>query len=248
MAFWVSHKDYVYQKRLGKQLPIDSLRFDFRGGHETPGRYTHGDYSSDVIDIDVVVKHLESKYGYVVTMIVSHSRGSGAAMRYLCTHDEVAANVRWFVNVSGRYRMRVDHEKLYPGLGNSFKTLGYYEFQATIAREPRTIRIYPHQVENYRSWDTSIVWDRFPIHTHVLTIHGIQDPEVPVYDAVLYSRALGLRSPGTHNLCLIEDADHNFTRPGNREMVVDTILGWYETVKKGGCKTGVWETGVRPRL
>ena len=33
------------------------------------------------------------------------------------------------------------------------------------------------------------------------------------YDAVLYSRALGNRSPGTHNLCLIEDADHNFSRP-----------------------------------
>jgi len=193
-----------------------------------------------------VVKHLESKYGYVVTMIVSHSRGSGAAMRYLCTHDEVAANVRWFVNVSGRYRMRVDHEKLYPGLGNSFKTLGYYEFQATIAREPRTIRIYPHQVENYRSWDTSIVWDRFPIHTHVLTIHGIQDPEVPVYDAVLYSRALGLRSPGTHNLCLIEDADHNFTRPGVRsppipapEYVFDLfsrIGKWSSTQSWGGMK------------
>ena len=36
------------------------------------------------------------------------------------------------------------------------------------------------------------------------------------YDAILYSRALGNRSPGTHNLCLIEDADHNFTRPGVR--------------------------------
>ena len=31
---------------------------------------------------------------------------------------------------------------------------------------------------------------------------------------MLYSRALGIRSPGTHNLCLIEDADHSFTRPG----------------------------------
>lgn len=76
-----------------------------RGSHETPGQYTHGDFHSDIADIDVVVKHLESKYGYIVTMIVSHSRGSGVAMRYLCTHDEVAANVRCFVNVSGRYRM-----------------------------------------------------------------------------------------------------------------------------------------------
>jgi len=200
------------------------------------------------VDVDVVVKHLESKYGYVVTTMVSHSKASMVTMRYSCTYAEAAANVKYFVNVSGRYRMRVDHDRLYPGLDNSFKTLGYHEFQATVAREPRTLRIYPQQVEDFCSWDTSIVWDSFPHHIHALTIHGIQDLRIPVYDAVLYSRALGIRSPGTHNLCLIEDADHNFTRTGNRETVVDTILGWYETVQKGECKTGVWETGVRPRL
>lgn len=31
------------------------------------------------------------------------------------------------------------------------------------------------------------------------------------YDAVIYSRALGARTPGTHSLHLIEEADHNFT-------------------------------------
>ena len=82
---------------------------------------------------------------------------------------------------------------------------------------------------------------------------------------MLYSRALGIRSPGTHNLCLLEDADHNFTHPGvwsssyatlkqlmdlfqNRETVVETILNWYDAVQKEECKTGVWETGVRPKL
>jgi len=135
---------------------------------------------------------------------------------------------------------------LYPGLNKSFETLGYHEHHATIAREPKSFRIYPHDVEAFCSWETSIVWDKFPHHIHVLTIHGIQDTRIPVYDAVLYSRALGNRSPGTHNLCLIEDADHNFTRPGNRETVVETVLRWYETAHSGECKTGVWETGVRP--
>ena len=31
------------------------------------------------------------------------------------------------------------------------------------------------------------------------------------YDALIYARALTDRSPGTHNLHLVEDADHNFT-------------------------------------
>ena len=53
----------------------------------------------------MVVKHLGSKYGYVITMMVSHSKASMVTMRYLCTYQEVAANVKCFVNVSGRYRM-----------------------------------------------------------------------------------------------------------------------------------------------
>lgn len=60
---------------------------------------------TDVVDMDVVFKHLESKYGYVVSMIVSHSKAAAATMVYLCTHQEVAANVKCFVNVAGRYRM-----------------------------------------------------------------------------------------------------------------------------------------------
>ena len=31
------------------------------------------------------------------------------------------------------------------------------------------------------------------------------------YDATIYARALGARSPGTHNLAYVEEADHNFT-------------------------------------
>ena len=74
----------------------------------------------------------------------------------------------------------IKDNELYPGLDDSFKTLGYHEHQVTIAREPRKFRIYPHQVEDFCNWDTSIVWDRFPLHIHVLTIHGIQDPRIPV--------------------------------------------------------------------
>ena len=75
-----------------------------RGNHETPGQYSYGGLESDVVDIDVVVKYLKSTYGYIVTMVVSHSRGSMVSMRYLCTYED-AADVICFVNVSGRYRM-----------------------------------------------------------------------------------------------------------------------------------------------
>lgn len=35
------------------------------------------------------------------------------------------------------------------------------------------------------------------------------------YDAIIYARIFGARAPGTHNLHLIEDADHNFTGVGS---------------------------------
>ena len=59
----------------------------------------------DIVDLDVVTNYLKSKYGYVVTAIVSHSRASVVTMRYLCTHKDAAADVKCFVNVAGRYRM-----------------------------------------------------------------------------------------------------------------------------------------------
>ena len=62
----------------------------------------------------------------------------------------------------------------------SFEAHGYHEIQATIAGELRTFRIYPHQTKAFRRWDAKIIWDRFPHHIDVLTIHGIQDRQIPV--------------------------------------------------------------------
>ena len=82
------------------------------GSHETPGQYTYGDLKPDIVDIDVVVRYLKAKYGYVVTTMVSHSRASLMTMYYLCTYED-AKNVKCFVNVSGRYRVsRVDRGRL----------------------------------------------------------------------------------------------------------------------------------------
>ena len=65
-------------------------------------------FSEDVIDIEVVVEYLKKEYGYVVEMLVGHSRGSVTALQWLCKHrDEDAKTVTRFVNVSGRYRMEV---------------------------------------------------------------------------------------------------------------------------------------------
>ena len=59
---------------------------------------------NDVDDIQVVADYLSKHYGYTITTIVGHSRGSIAGFRWMCTSID-AAKVRGYVNVSGRYRM-----------------------------------------------------------------------------------------------------------------------------------------------
>lgn len=87
----------------------------------------------------------------------------------------------------------------------------------------------------------------------------------PRYDALIYARALSHRNPGTHNLHLVEDADHNFTAvcfvlgciqrfsvdaiySQRQDEVVNTVLEWCQALKSGQLKSGIWKTGARGKL
>ncbi|EGO23737.1 hypothetical protein SERLADRAFT_470020 [Serpula lacrymans var. lacrymans S7.9] len=239
----MGHKDYLFQKRLALRLPIDSFRFDFRGNHESGGKWKQGGFAEDVQDLVAVVAYLRNEYGYEVDMVVGHSRGSVVGMHWLCTSEE-GKRVSTFVNASGRYRMH----RIYDGTEkwkDEFDSKGYHEWKVTVARKPVIQRIYPEDLEEFSRWDSSIVWDWFPSSIDVLTIHGLADKTVPPFDAIIYARAFGQRNPGTHNLHLIEEADHNFT--GCQDEVASCILEWLET-RKHGLKTGVWMTGIRGKL
>ena len=65
-----------------------------------------GAFDNDVEDLEAVVAYLTSQLGYVIDLLIGHSRGVVTAFRWMCTAKE-AAGVRGFVNVSGRYRMPV---------------------------------------------------------------------------------------------------------------------------------------------
>ncbi|KAF4577417.1 hypothetical protein EYR36_005405 [Pleurotus pulmonarius] len=233
----LGHKDYLFLKRLALRLPIDSFRFDFRGNHETGGTWKQGAIHEDIEDLLLVVEHLKKTYGYVVDLVVGHSRGSIVGFHWI-SHYPDGRSVSAFVNASGRYRMQV--------WKSSFKAKGYHEWQVTVARKAVTARINPSDVEQFVSWDTSFVWDKFPGTVDVFTLHGLSDHTVPPYDAVIYARALSNRTPGTHTLHLMEDADHNFT--GRQDEVVDVILDWWEARSRGGLKSGLWLQGIKGKL
>ncbi|KIJ17869.1 hypothetical protein PAXINDRAFT_175606 [Paxillus involutus ATCC 200175] len=240
----LGHKDYLFQKRLALRLPFDSFRFDFRGNHESQGQRRHGGFHEDLEDLVTVVAHLRTTYGYEIDMVVGHSRGSVVGMYWLCTSEE-GKRVRALVNVSGRYRMPLIYD-VTEAYQEDFATKGYHEWSLTVARKPVTQRIYPQDLEEIARWNSSIVWDRFPSSIDVFTIHGLIDKTVPVYDAIIYARAFGARTPGTHCLHLVEGADHNFTE--RQDEVVDCILEWWEAKSSGSLVTGVFRTGIRGKL
>ncbi|KAI9058270.1 alpha/beta-hydrolase [Trametes sanguinea] len=232
----LGHKDYLFQKRLALRLPYDSFRFDFRGNFETNGTCYFGRFSNDVIDLEVVVDYLTREFGYVVDMIVGHSRGSVVGALWICKHrDGAAKTVRRYVNVAGRYRMELHKAEL--------ESQGYVLRKAVVARKPVERKVYRQDYDEFASVNISIVWDQFPAHIDVLTLHGLKDAVVPPYDAYIYARIYGARSPGTHILRYVEEADHNFT--GIPEEVVEPVLEWIQQQERGELRTGIWHTGVK---
>jgi len=243
----MGHKDYLFQKRLAVKLPLDSFRFDFRGSHESGGTWTHGGLAEDLEDLIAVVEWLSREYGYVIELVVGHSRGSLVAMTWLCTSEQ-AKTVRGFVNASGRYRME---KILETPLGKIWKSeiasQGFSEWKITVARKPIIEKITQRDVDIFINWPVGIVWDKFPAAVDVLTVHGLADTGVPPYDALIYARALSNRHPGTHQLHFMENADHNFT--GLQDQVVIVILSWWESHQNGKLlNSGIWGIGVQGKL
>ncbi|KAF9046375.1 ectomycorrhiza-regulated esterase [Panaeolus papilionaceus] len=249
----MGHKDYLFQKRLALKLPLDSFRFDFRGNHETGGTWKQGALQNDLVDLQVVVDFLKKTYGYAIELVVGHSRGAIVAFRWLASTED-GRNAGAFVNASGRYRMAKIWESPAGKIWKeSFAKQGHHTWTVTVARKELTARIAPQDLEEFTSWDPSFVWDQFPATTDVLSLHGLADTTVPPYDALIYASALGTRSPGTHTLHLMEDADHNFT--GKQDDVVSIILQWWDLRQRAKAegaegkasmilKSGVWVPGM----
>jgi uncharacterized protein len=78
----------------------------FRGNHETGGEFKQGRIKEDVVDLEVVIGYLKSKFGYKIDTLVGHSRGSVVAFHWICKSED-GRRVSAMVNISGRYRMQV---------------------------------------------------------------------------------------------------------------------------------------------
>lgn len=93
--------------------PFPPVPAENRGNHETGGTWKQGALEEDLEDVNVVVAHLKSTYGYEIELVVGHSRGSLVGFRWIASTED-GRKVPAFVNVSARYRMRVSAHVLMP--------------------------------------------------------------------------------------------------------------------------------------
>ncbi|KAH7100863.1 Alpha/Beta hydrolase protein [Auriculariales sp. MPI-PUGE-AT-0066] len=234
----MGHKDYLWQKTLAHSLPLDSFRFDFRGNHESGGRWNYAGFLDEVRDLEAVVRYLNAGSRYRVALIVAHSRGSIGAFHWLCT-SPLAGQVSAYVNITARFRMDKVYNKA--GFAPEDRVPGqdYFEWKEVVARKPRVERVYQSDIDTFAKWQSDIVEHAFPKHIHVLTLHGLADDLVFPTDAVLYYRALSNRGSdrGTSTIYLVHGANHNFQN--DRNVIVRAVLGWLD-IPRSQRQTGVF--------
>jgi hypothetical protein len=90
-----------------------------------------------VTDLLVVVEYLKTHFGYVIDLVVGHSRGSVVGMHWICTSEE-GRNVSGFVNASGRYRMAVSSTHIPPSASDVNHSLEFNDSQKILGNESIT--------------------------------------------------------------------------------------------------------------
>lgn len=227
----LSHKNQSYHRQLAARLPMDSFRFDFRGNGSSGGAWGIDKIGQDVQDLIDVCTTLKQHHGYLIEMIVGHSRGSLAAWTYLARCEQLRMNdmdtVPFYVSVSARWDMRriLDSSSVY---NEKFEKDGVYRWTVKANGQPREYKIYPHELQRAATFPIQGVLQRFPTTTDVLLIHGTKDKTVPVQDCRSYLQALHSlpgRKQGSAQMHLVEGGDHMLR--GCYDQVVDRICTWY---------------------
>ncbi|KAL1917581.1 uncharacterized protein VTP21DRAFT_3974 [Calcarisporiella thermophila] len=228
------HKNYLFQRLLAENLPIDNFRFDFRGNGESDGMTRYSNIDDDVEDLKDIVKYFRQR-GYFIYALVGHSRGSIACMKYTCLFER---SIPIMVNIAGRYHMAAiwSYINSISNFKEELKTRGYYN-QVYFSRGQWISRqVSRENIEQYAKWDNSYLLD-FPQTTSVLTCHGMKDKRVSVTDAHSYANIIP-----NHKIYLFDGAGHNFT--GYSKQLVDVIISYFTDYNQ--CKFATNEN-LHPR-
>lgn len=86
---------------------------------------------------------------------------------------------KWFAWKATYLSSNIVSQDHLPTYSSSFDSRGFFEWNVTVARKHVTGKIYPEDLVKFAAVDTSLVWDHTPYNLHVLTVHGLNDRQVP---------------------------------------------------------------------
>lgn len=219
------HRDYCYQKilahRLAADLGVYSLRIDFRGcGYldDHPDTKEGRTLEKDVEDIQTCAEYLldgnrnAANVNFLLLSIISHSRGAVAMFLWANKQEELlrsadrarAIIVPNLVNCSLRFRGETIRER-YTFLDDDFE---FVEQTAPRYGKVQPTRVTKQELVSLANVDLTPIRDLSPFWS-VLSVYGLEDHIIPREDCSYFANTLN-RGPYTHQLELIDGADHNF--------------------------------------
>eukprot|EP00803_Ostreobium_quekettii_P000717 evm.model.scf_4145.1 EVM.evm.TU.scf_4145.1 scf_4145:4128-8431(-) len=212
-------KDWMHYPVLAERLAdrrVGSLRFDFSGNGESEGRFEFGNYWKEVGDVRAAVEWLRDGVEKRVVGLVGHSKAGNVAVLYASQFDDIPS----VVNISGRFDLKSGvTERFGPDIFDRLEACNELE----MVRKNEDGEFQFKWILTKRSLDERMGMDmdaaaRCIQRSNVLTVHGSADAIIPVAEAHKFSV---IRS---HDVAIIDGADHNFSGPEHGAILVDKLV------------------------
>ncbi|XP_048563471.1 uncharacterized protein LOC125543995 isoform X1 [Triticum urartu] len=197
---------------------ISVFRFDFSGNGESEGIFQYGNYRKEAEDLHSVVSYLYQEK-YDVAAVVGHSKGGDVVVLYASLYDDV----RMVVNLSGRFYLEKGIEER---LGKEFLDRINKEGYIDVTNKSGNVlyRVTKESLMERLNTDMRATSLSISKECSFFIVHGSADEIIPVEDAYEFAKHIP-----THKLCVVEGADHCFTR--HRKELSDAVVGFITSNK-----------------
>jgi alpha/beta superfamily hydrolase len=206
---------------LSVALKCNTMRFDFIGNGHSSGTWRLASYDQDFYSLHAVVCFVSEILEIPILCIIGHSRATCAVIKFASSRQAQSCGIPCFVNLSGRFNAFHGDRIITSQHKRDLEAHGQFEL---MRRGTLSYIVTSMDLEECNRYDMSII-DFQNIKSHVLTIHGDCDQNVPVENAICFDKALGCK----HTLRIIQGADHNFN--GLRFMA-DLVINIVEFITK----------------
>jgi len=226
---WLLHTLAV---KLSKTLDCHTLRFDFTGNGHSGGEWSYSNYEAEYQDLTTVVRYVQHDMQCQILGILGHSKGVASVLRFAWEQDMIhpstivySKKVPCFVNLAGRFTVPSSSATTTTESSSSFVALLSKDQRRQLEEEGkvhlttrgrRKFVVTKDALEERSRQDMRSV-SRIT-SSSVLTIHGNKDETVCVDNAFLFDAAIQ-----NHELCIIPEANHNFSESKHVEKIVEVI-------------------------